>query len=48
MYPLDLELVLVDERPKVVLGVVEMVLEPCTGVVYPVGWLGLGINLGMA
>jgi hypothetical protein len=41
---LDLELVLVIESALVVLGVVEMVLESCTGVVYPVGWLGLGIK----
>jgi hypothetical protein len=44
---LDLELVLVIESAVVVLGVVEMVLESCTGVVPSLGWLGLGINLGM-
>ncbi len=45
MYSLDLELVLVIEIAMVVLGVVEMVLESCTGMVCSVGWLGLGIDL---
>jgi hypothetical protein len=32
----------------VVLRVVEMVLESCTGVVPRLGWLGLGVNLVIA
>jgi hypothetical protein len=39
---LDLGLVLFNQCATVVLGVVEMVLEPCTGMVPRLGWLGLG------
>ncbi len=45
---MDLELVLVRFCSKVVLGVVEMVLEPRPRMVYRLGWLGLGITSGMA
>ena len=47
MYTLDLELVLVRERSKVVLGILEMVLDSSTRVVYPLGWLGLGVRSGL-
>ena len=45
---LDLGLVLFNQCATVVLGVVEMVLEPCTGMVPRLGWLGLGVTSGIA
>jgi hypothetical protein len=48
VFPLDLGLLLFNVCATVVLGVVEMVLEPCTRVVPRLGWLGLGLNLRIA
>ena len=42
VFSLDLGLLLFNQCAKVVLRVVEMVLESCTGVVPRLGWLGLG------
>ena len=48
VFSLDLGLLLFNQCAKVVLRVVEMVLESCTGVVPRMGWLGLGVTLGIA
>ena len=48
VFSLDLGLLLFNERATVVLGMVEMVLESCTGVVPRLGWLGLGVTSGIA
>ena len=48
VFPLDLGLLPFNKCATVVLGVVKMVLEPCTRVVPRLGWLGLGLSLRIA
>ena len=46
VHALDVGLLLFNECATMVLRVVEMVLEPSTGVVPRLGWLGLGLKPG--